>query len=266
MARQLRRRNHGKPRRYRTLWISDVHLGFAGSQAGRLTEFLKGLSCERLYLVGDIFDGWKLRSHFYWAPEHSRVIEQVLTMARRGTEVFYIAGNHDGFLRQFLRSPRHYGPVHLANEVVHTTADGRRLLVLHGDAFDDVVGVQWLAHAADAGYEGLLWASMRLNRVRQRLGKSELPLSSATKSRVKSAVQYFSGFDEKVIHRCRIEGYQGVICGHTHHAEMRYLRDGITSYNCGDWVESCTALAEDRYGQLEILRAPLMEAAEFKAA
>lgn len=252
---------------YRTLWISDVHLGFAGSQAGRLADFLGRHDCEQLYLVGDIVDGWKLRSHFFWSPEHSLVIRKVLAMARRGTEVHYLTGNHDGFMRQFLRGPGtknsapepgqgkfNFGHVHIGNEVVHTTADGRRLLVQHGDAFDDVVsGLKWVAHAGDVGYEALMWASVRLNQMRRRLGKPEVSLSAMAKMRVKAAVQYLSGFDEKVIHRCRSLGYHGVVCGHTHHAEVRYLRHGITSYNCGDWVESCTALAEDFSGDIQII-------------
>lgn len=244
-----------KPKtRYRTLWISDVHLGFSGSQATRLADFLGNVDCEQLYLVGDIFDGWKMRSHFYWSPEHSRVIKKVLALARRGTEVWYIAGNHDGFIRDFLRGPLNFGRVHLADRVEHTTADGRRLLVLHGDSFDDVVGLQWLAQAADVGYEALIWTTAKLNHMRARAGKAALPLSANTKMKVKAAVQYLSGFDEKVIHLCRSQGYRGVVCGHTHHAEMRYLRDGIVSYNCGDWVESCTALAEDYSGDIQIVK------------
>jgi UDP-2,3-diacylglucosamine pyrophosphatase LpxH len=242
--------------RVRTLWISDVHLGFSGSQAARLARFLSHYDCEKLYLVGDIIDGWKMKSHFYWSPDHTRVIQKVLAKARRGTEVYYIAGNHDSFLRPFLRGPHDYGNVHLADQVVHTTADGRKLLVLHGDRFDDVIGLRWLAQAGDVGYEALLWASLRINQMRRRLGQPELPLSSATKMRVKSAVQYLSGFDERVVHLCRMQGYRGVVCGHTHHAEIRYLRDGVTSYNCGDWVESCTALDEDASGDIQILRAP----------
>lgn len=251
MARQTRRRQRN---RYRTLWISDVHLGFAGSQAGRLADFLGTVECEQLYLVGDIFDGWKMRTHFFWSPEHSRVVHKVLALARAGTQVHYIAGNHDGFMREFLGKSLSFGRIHLADEVVHTTADGRRFLVFHGDAFDDVVGLRWLAHAGDRGYEALIWASARVNQMRRRLGLDDLSLSSATKMKVKSAVQYLSGFDERVIHLCRSRGYRGVICGHTHHAESRYLRDGVTSYNCGDWVESCTALAEDENGEIQILR------------
>jgi UDP-2,3-diacylglucosamine pyrophosphatase LpxH len=242
--------------RLRALWISDVHLGFSGSQAARLVRFLANHECQKLYLVGDIIDGWKMKTHHFWSPDHTRVIQKVLAKARRGTEVFYIAGNHDSFLRPFLRGEHDFGRVHLADQVVHTTADGRKLLVLHGDRFDDAMRLRWLAQAGDVGYEALLWASGRINRLRRGMGRPELLLSAAAKSRVKSAVQYLSGFDERVLHLCRTQGYRGVVCGHTHYAEIRYLRDGITSYNCGDWVESCTALAEDESGDIQILRAP----------
>jgi len=244
-----------KVRKHRTLWISDVHLGSKGCQARRLIEFLRSNDCEELFLNGDIFDGWKLKSHFYWPPEHSRVIREVISKARRGTRVYYIAGNHDDFLRQFIRGQMPLGYIRLANEVVHTTADGRRLLVMHGDAYDEVVsGMPLLARVADVGYEMLMRSDQLLNLLRQRRGLAPLPFSATVKTQIKAAVQYLSGFDEKVVYRCRREGLQGVMCGHTHHAEIRYLSHGITSYNSGDWVESCTALAEDFKGNISLLK------------
>lgn len=242
------------PQRYRSLWVSDVHLGSRGCKARQLTSFLRAHDCEQLYLVGDIFDGWKLKSHFYWAPEHSSVIRAVISKARKGTEVYYIAGNHDDFMRQFVRRMLRLGRIRLANEVVHVTVDGRRLLVVHGDCFDEVVyGSPLLAHAGDVGYELLMRADAWINRWRTQRGLPALPISAGTKTRVKAAVQYLSGFDEKILHRCRREKLNGVICGHTHHAEARYVRDGVMSYNCGDWVESCTALAEDFNGEIRVL-------------
>jgi len=232
-----------------------VHLGSPNCKAAQLAAFLRHNDTERLYLVGDIFDGWKLSAHFHWTPAHARVVDAVLAKAGRGTEVFYIAGNHDGFLRQFMRRPVRLGRIRLVNEVVHTTADRRRLLVLHGDAFDQVVAAfPRISYAGDRAYEALLSASHRVNRAATRLGLGQWSLSSAAKTLVKGAVQYLSGFDEKVLFRCRQQRLQGVVCGHTHTAEIRTLRGGITSYNCGDWVESCTALAEDRDGRISILR------------
>jgi UDP-2,3-diacylglucosamine pyrophosphatase LpxH len=242
--------------RHRTLWVSDVHLGSVGCKAKKLIEFLKRNECEQLYLVGDIFDGWKMKSNFYWTPDHSRVIKQIIGKARRGTKVYYLAGNHDGFMRQFVHRQLRLGRVRLVNEVVHTTADGRRLLILHGDQFDEVVsGYPGLALAGDIAYETLMWASDKLNDAGRKLGLGHWSLSAFAKNKVKAAVQYLSGFDEKVIFRCKQDGLHGVICGHTHHAETRELRTGAMSYNCGDWVESCTGLAEDFQGHIRILTA-----------
>lgn len=240
-------------RRHRTLWISDVHLGSEGCKAQALVQFLRQNECEQLYLVGDIFDGWKLRSKFYWPPDHSRVLHQVISKARRGTKVHYIAGNHDDFLRQFVRKQLRLGRIRLANEAIHTTADGRRLLVIHGDLFDEVVsGLPLAAHAADLAYSLLMRADTGWQRWR---GVEEpMPkLSALVKTQVKGMVQWLSGVDEKKLHRCRREGLHGVVTGHTHHAEVRYVRNGVISYNCGDWVESCTALAEDFQGEIRLL-------------
>jgi UDP-2,3-diacylglucosamine pyrophosphatase LpxH len=240
--------------KHRTLWVSDVHLGSPGCKARELTEFLRQHECETLYLVGDIFDGWKLKSNFFWTPDHSRVIKAVIAKARKGTKVYYLAGNHDGFMRQFVRRQLRLGHIRLANEAIHTTADGRRLLVMHGDAFDVVMtDYPTLALLGDVGYEMLMKSNTLVNRVRGYLGLPYWSLSASVKDKVKHTVQYLSGFDEKVLHRCRLGDFQGVICGHTHHAEARYLSHGVTSYNCGDWVESCTALAEDFEGYIEIL-------------
>ena len=243
--------------KHRTLWISDVHLGSPGSQAKRLTQFLARNDCETLYLVGDIFDGWKLKSRFYWTPYHTRVIKAVLAKARHGTKVYYLTGNHDEFMRQFVANQLRLGKVRLANEVVHTTADGRRLLVVHGDRFDYVMReLSWLAHLGDFGYEALLWGSKKHNKLRRRMGLPDSNLSSRIKIGVKSLVQYLSGFDDQLIARCRQDNLMGVVCGHTHHAETRHVRHGFISYNCGDWVESCTALCEDFSGRISILHAP----------
>ena len=239
---------------HRALWISDVHLGSPNCKASLLTAFLRQNESERLYLVGDIFDGWKLKAHFYWTQEQSRVVNAVVAKARSGTEVYYLTGNHDAFMRQFVRGQLRLGRMRLANEVVHTTADGRRLLVLHGDAFDEVIAAfPRLSHAGDFAYDALIWANQRMRGAAAWLGLGDRSLSVAAKTRVKDVVQYLSGFDEKVLFRCKQENLQGVVCGHTHHAEVRSLRGGITSYNCGDWVESCTALSEDFDGRVRIV-------------
>ena len=243
--------------RHRTLWLSDLHLGSPGCKAARIVKFLRQNECERLYLVGDIFDGWKLKARFYWTPDHTRVIKAILAKARRGTQVYYLTGNHDAFMRQFVKSKLHLGPIRVVHELVHTTADGRRLLVQHGDQYDAVVrGLPGLAYAGDFAYEVLMKASSWFTRNTQRFGvPDDFSISAFAKDRVKSLVQYLSGFDDAVYYQCKRRGYHGVICGHTHHSEVRHVRNGIMSYNCGDWVESCTALGEDANGHIRILHA-----------
>ena len=243
--------------RHRTLWLSDLHLGSPGCKARRLVKFLRQNDCEQLYLVGDIFDGWKLKTRFYWTPDHSRVIKAILAKARRGTRVYYLTGNHDAFMRQFVRNKLRLGRIRVMHEVVHGCADGRRLLVKHGDQYDTVVrNLPELALAGDFAYEALLKLSDRLQPLQERLGVAPgFSLSAFVKTGVKGLVQYLSGFDDQVYYECRRRKLNGVVCGHTHHAESRQIRNGIVSYNCGDWVESCSALAEDAHGHIRILHA-----------
>lgn len=240
---------------YRTLWISDVHLGSPACQAGPLADFLQRQDCEQLYLVGDIFDGWKMRARFYWTPEQSRVIRAIIAKARRRTRVCYLTGNHDGFMRQFIASELPFGKIHFAHETVHTTADGRRLLVLHGDVYDDLITrLPGLARAGDRAYNLLIAANALVNRARAGIGRPGLHFAAAAKDLVKTAVQLICAVDTRLQGRCERAGLQGVVCGHTHHPEIRDLGEGITYYNCGDWVDSCTALAEDQAGRIRLIR------------
>jgi UDP-2,3-diacylglucosamine pyrophosphatase LpxH len=243
--------------KHRTLWLSDLHLGSPGCKAKQLVRFLRQNDCEQLYLVGDIFDGWKLKSRFYWTPDHTRVIKAVLAKARRGTKVYYLTGNHDAFMRQFVGNRLRLGGVRLMHELFHTTADGRKLLVTHGDQFDAVMqNMQGLAFAGDFAYEALLKFSDRLARLQERFDIARgFSVSAFVKTGVKSLVQVLSGFDEQVYYQCQRRGLNGVVCGHTHHAEVRQIRNGIVSYNCGDWVESCSALAEDAHGHIRVIHA-----------
>ena len=243
--------------KHRTLWLSDLHLGSPGCKAKAIVRFLRQNDCEQLYLVGDIFDGWKLKNRFYWTPDHTRVIKAVLAKARRGTKVYYLTGNHDAFMRQFVGNKLLLGGVRLMHELVHTTADGRKLLITHGDQFDAVMqNMQGLAFAGDFAYEALLKLSDRLGSLQERFGVAPgFSVSAFVKTGVKSLVQYLSGFDEAVYYECRRRRLNGVVCGHTHHAEVRQIRNGVMSYNCGDWVESCTALAEDGRGHIRVIHA-----------
>ncbi len=242
--------------RYRTVWISDVHLGTHGCQAEALVDFLKHTECETLYLVGDIIDGWQLQSEFYWPQEHTNVIRRVLTKAKRGTRVFYVTGNHDEFLRKFTSYQLEMGNIRVVNEAVHETANGRRLLVIHGDQFDVITRYhRWIARAGDTVYTATMQANRWINLARRQLGLNHWSLSAYAKQRVKAAVSIISNFEQSVARECRRRGFDGVICGHIHHAEIRRIR-GVLYHNCGDWVESCTALGERGDGRIEIIRWP----------
>ena len=245
-------RDRGQPRlRFRTVWISDVHLGTSGCNAALLLDFLKSIECDTLYLVGDIIDGWKLRKGWYWPAAHNDVVRAVLKMAKHGTRVVYVPGNHDEVLRDFVGL--HFGDVELTAEAIHVTADGRRLLVLHGDQFDNVVlYAKWLAFLGDGAYSLLLQSNGLVNWVRRRFGLPYWSLAAHMKKRVKNAVQFISRYEEVVAQAAADRDVDGVVCGHIHSAEIRRFGP-ITYYNDGDWVESCTALVEHGDGALEIV-------------
>ena len=237
---------------FRTVWISDTHLGTPGCNAEYLLDFLKSVECETLYLVGDIFDGWQLtKKGWYWPPRHNDVVRCVLKMAKHGTRVLYIPGNHDEAFRDFCGL--NFGGIELVAEAVHVTADGRRLLILHGDEFDGVVlYARWLAFLGDSAYSLLLKANAWVNRLRRVLGKPYWSLSAHLKKRVKNAVQFICDFEQAVAHAAHERGADGVVCGHIHSAEVRQLGE-VAYYNDGDWVESCTALVEHDDGRMEIV-------------
>jgi UDP-2,3-diacylglucosamine pyrophosphatase LpxH len=236
---------------YRTIFLSDIHLGTRGCQADRLLDFLKTHTCDRLFLVGDIVDGWRLKSQLFWPQSHTNVLRRFLTLSKRGTEVIYVTGNHDEFLRKY--SDMALGNLQLVDRAVHLTADGRRLLIVHGDEFDVVTRYhRWLAFLGDAGYNVLLEINRHFNRLRSHLGYGYWSLSAWVKHRVKRAVSYIGEYEEAVVYQCRRQGFEGVVCGHIHHAEIRDI-DGVCYMNCGDWVESCTALVEDANGRFAIL-------------
>jgi len=238
-------------RRFRTVFISDIHLGTRGCNAALLLDFLHSIECETLYLVGDIVDGWRLKKGWYWPDEHNEVIRRILKLAHRGTRVILIAGNHDEMLRAY--AGMHFGGVEIATEAVHVTADGRQLLVTHGDAFDGVVLYhRWLAFAGDKAYELLLRANVWFNAVRKLMQLPYWSLSAYLKHRVKNVVQFVCDYEETVAHAARERGVDGVVCGHIHCAEIRNI-GSIAYMNDGDWVESCTALVEDGDGAFTIL-------------
>lgn len=237
---------------FRSIFISDLHLGTPGCQARPLLAFLKKHPCENLYLVGDIVDGWQLRRRWYWPQAHNDVVQKILRSARKGTRVVYVPGNHDEFARQFTQ--HFFGGIEVLREAVHTTADGRRLWVVHGDDFDGVVQcARWLAYVGDNLYEFTLRLNRHLNRLRARLGLPYWSLSQYLKHKVKKALNYVTDFEVAVAREARRRGHDGVVCGHIHRAEMRTI-DGTLYCNDGDWVESRTALVEHADGRLEVLQ------------
>jgi UDP-2,3-diacylglucosamine pyrophosphatase LpxH len=237
---------------YRTIWISDIHLGTRGCSADALLDFLKFTDSEYLYLVGDIIDGWRLRKSWYWAQSHNDVIQKVLRKARKGTKVIYVPGNHDEVLRDYV--DLQFGGITVVDDAIHITADGRRLLVLHGDAYDGVVRhARWLAVLGDWAYNLMLAINHWFNVARRRLGYPYWSLSAWLKGKVKNAVEYVSRFETAVAEAAAKRGVDGVVCGHIHKAEIRDMA-GVLYCNDGDWVESCTALVEHFDGRLEIVR------------
>jgi UDP-2,3-diacylglucosamine pyrophosphatase LpxH len=216
-----------------------------------LIDFLDSTDSDVLYLVGDIIDGWKLKKRFYWPASHNDVIWRVMKRAKRGTRVVYIPGNHDEMFRQF--TGMNFGGVEIRRKAIHETADGRKLLILHGDEFDAIMlAHRWLAFVGDFAYEWLMRCNHLVNRVRSLFGKPYWSLSKTAKHKVKNAVAFISRFEDVVAHEAGQRGVDGVVCGHIHHAEARDIA-GIAYYNDGDWVEGCTALIEHADGRMEIL-------------
>jgi len=237
--------------RFRTIWISDVHLGTRGCNADMLIDFLDSTDSETLYLVGDIIDGWRLRKRFYWPAAHNDIVWRILKRAKRGTRIVYIPGNHDEMLRPY--AGLHFGGVEIRRNAIHETADGRRLLVLHGDEFDTIMlAHRWLAYLGDAAYGALMRLNYVVNKVRTFFGKPYWSLSKHAKHKVKNAIEFISRFEEIVAHEAGQRGVDGVVCGHIHNAEIRDIA-GVEYYNDGDWVEGCTALVEHFDGRMEVL-------------
>lgn len=248
----------GKTPHYRAVFISDTHLGTRGCRSDFLADFLGRMSCDHLYLVGDIVDGWRLRKSWFWDAAHDKVVRLVLRHARDGAQVTYVPGNHDEMFRPWLaHAPGGKGlevaGITLKAEAEHVTADGRRLLVIHGDEFDGVMRyAKFLAVLGDGAYVTSLVVNRWFNLARRRLGYPYWSLSQWLKQQVKGAVKAIDRFETALADEARRRGFDGVVCGHIHHAEMRMV-NGILYCNDGDWVESCTALVEHHDGRLELV-------------
>jgi len=240
-----------KHRTYRTIWISDIHLGSKGSQSEHLLEFLKYNDSEYLYLVGDIIDGWRLTKKWYWPQSHNDVIQKILRKARKGTKVFYIPGNHDEGSRSFIGLT--FGDIKIRNQVFHLTAKEKKLWVVHGDMFDHVIQhARWLAYIGDSAYTFLLWINKWFNDLRRFFNLPYWSLSQYLKLKVKKAVSFINAFETLMVKEAHRRGCDGVVCGHIHKSELKEINNLIYA-NDGDWVESLTALVEHKDGELEIV-------------
>jgi UDP-2,3-diacylglucosamine pyrophosphatase LpxH len=242
---------------YRTLFISDVHLGTRGCQADLLLDFLKHNESDELFLVGDIIDGWRLKQAWHWPQAHNDVVQKLLRKVRKGARVVFVPGNHDEFARDFLGLE--FGGVEVIDHAVHQTADGKKMLVIHGDQFDIVVShARWLAHLGDWAYDFAIFVNAWFNRARRKLGLPYWSFSKWAKLKVKKAVNFIGDFERTLAAEARKRGVDGVICGHIHHATIRDI-DGVIYVNTGDFVESCTAIAEHFDGRLELIHWSLLE-------
>jgi UDP-2,3-diacylglucosamine pyrophosphatase LpxH len=240
-----------RPKQVRALFLSDVHLGMKGCQADKLLDFLRHYDADTVYLVGDIVDGWQLKSSWYWPQAHNDVVQKLLRRARKGARLFYIPGNHDEFIRDYYGT--HFGGIEVMEDAVHVTADGKRYLVIHGDLFDIVIRhARWLALLGDKAYDAAIWANTHFNTIRRTFGLTYWSLSQWAKLKVKNAVSFIGAYEETIAAEARRRGLDGVICGHIHHAVIR-SQPGFCYINCGDWIESCTAVVEHFDGAFEIV-------------
>ena len=250
MGPHMRPPNPSRPLRLRSVFISDVHLGSKDCRAKELLEFLGSVETDYLYLVGDIVDFWSLQRTFYWPQEHNDVLRMILAKAKEGTQVIYVPGNHDDNLREFCGSQ--FGNLKIRRKCVHSTADGREFLVMHGDEFDTAVKCsRWLAKFGAVAYEFMMRINRGVNLCRRVFGMPYWSLATYVKLRLGNAVRYVQAFETAAAQAARSRNLHGIICGHIHRASVRDI-DGVTYCNDGDWVESCTALIESPGGQLSL--------------
>lgn len=241
-----------KPLKLRSVWLSDIHLGHNGCQVSFLLEFLRCTETSHLYLVGDIIDMWSMQRRLYWPQKHNNAIRAFLSKAKHRTKVVFVPGNHDEKLREYCGLE--FGNISIERQAVHTLANGKKLLILHGDEFDGVIGAsRFIGKLGSAAYDVLLSMSLALNWFRRHLGFGHWSLSAYLKLKVKNAVKFISSYEEAVTRQATKQQVDGVVCGHIHHAEIAPM-NGLLYCNCGDWVESCSALVESEDGTLSLLR------------
>lgn len=237
--------------RNRAIFISDVHLGTKDCKARQLNEFLKTHHCDKLYIVGDFIDGWRMAKKVHWKKSYNRIIRRILKLSKRGVDIYYITGNHDEFLRKFANN--RFDNIHLINKMVHATADDKQLVVMHGDQFDGVTRAHSiLKWVGDWGYDLLMFLNRQFNRARAKYGYGYWSFAGFLKNHIKRAQTYIADYEDAATHYAAKHNYDGIICGHIHHAAIKQI-NGVSYYNTGDWVESCTALIEDFDGQFRLM-------------
>ena len=237
---------------YKSVFISDLHLGSKHCNAEKLLKFLDGLETEKLYLVGDIIDGWRLHKKWYWPNKHNKIVQKLIKIAKR-SEVIYITGNHDEFLRTI--PDINIGKVTVYNRFDHIGVDGKRYLVTHGDMFDHLMRTRtgrFVMQLGDVAYDGLIYLNLLVNGFRKIFNRPPWSLAKFLKNKAKVAASYIGDFEQEMSTYCKKKGYDGVICGHIHHATIKDF-DGVVYMNDGDWCESCTALVETKAGTFEII-------------
>ena len=238
-------------RRYRTIFISDLHLGTRGCQAELVLDFLRHNDADTIFLIGDIIDGWRLRAGWYWPQAHNDVVQKLLRKVRHGARMIFVPGNHDEFARQFVGLT--FGGIEIVRNAVHVAADGKRYLVMHGDEFDVVVRhSKWLALFGDWAYDTALFVNTHFNAIRRLFGFDYWSFSAWAKLKVKNAVNFIGSFERELAAEAKRRGADGVVCGHIHHAAIREI-NGVTYVNTGDFVESCSLIVERDDGALEIM-------------
>lgn len=239
---------------YRAIWLSDIHLGTKACQAKLLLDFLKNNNSQKLFLVGDIIDGWALKKKWYWPQYHNDVIQKILRKSRKGTKVYYIPGNHDAMARQFFNM--NFSDIKIVKDAYHTTKLGRKLWIVHGDIFDSFRSISKLLHLiGDGFYSFILWINEKINIIRSKYGLNYWSLSQHIKSKISNVNEYIENYQHFMVREAKIKGCDGVVCGHIHRADIKEI-DGVLYLNDGDWVESLTALVETKKGELKIIHWP----------
>ena len=239
---------------YRSIFISDLHLGSKASRADEICQFLKVHTCDNLFLVGDIIDGWRLKNRWYFPQEHINVIRRILTASKRGTTVRYLIGNHDEVLRRYIDEELQLGNIYLIDEYEYTALNGQTYYIVHGDQFDTLmIDKKWIMHLGDILYDLVVWVNIQLNRLRGLFGMKYWSLSGYLKYRTKQAVKFIQRYEEHLIHYCKKHDYDGIVCGHIHAPEMRFV-ESVEYMNTGDFCDSCTAIVETFDGEFKMIR------------